>query len=165
MQSYPGEAISKDSEDRTPRANRPLPVWGERQVENHPLLGSCKQINQQWTVQYLRLNVQDRTQFFKSLPDGEQAPATWLMSNWCPKGRELEAYFSGKFSANYLFPKICSFRAAESFCQSRSTPHNCFQCYEKWLAPPWYQNECFCLINSTFHCTNNFQKLTIEKSQ
>lgn len=48
MQSYPGEAISKDGDkDRIPGANRPLSVWGERQVEDHSLLGSCKQINQQ----------------------------------------------------------------------------------------------------------------------
>lgn len=48
MQSYPGEAISKDGDkDSSPGANRSLSVWGERQVEDHPLLGSCKQINQQ----------------------------------------------------------------------------------------------------------------------
>lgn len=61
MQSYPGEAISKDGDkDRTPGANRPLSVWGERQVEDHSLLGSCKQINQQWTVQNLSLSVHNQ---------------------------------------------------------------------------------------------------------
>lgn len=62
MQSYPGEPISKDGDkDRTPGTNRHLSVWSERQVEDHPLLGSCKQINQQGTLQYLSLSVHDQT--------------------------------------------------------------------------------------------------------
>lgn len=47
-QSHPGEAISKNGDkDRTPGAKRPLSIWGKSQVEDHPLLGSCKQINHQ----------------------------------------------------------------------------------------------------------------------
>lgn len=76
-QSHPGEATSKNGDKaRTPGANRPPFVWGKRQVEDHPLLGSCKQINHQWTMQYLGLSVHDQTQFFKNF-------ARWRTSSCC----------------------------------------------------------------------------------
>lgn len=42
-------------------------------------------------MQCLSLSVHDQTQILKTFPDEEQAPAAWLMSNWCPKGKELKA--------------------------------------------------------------------------
>lgn len=104
-QSHPGEAISKNGDKaRTPGANRPLFVWGKRRVEDHPLLGSCKQINHQWTVQYLGLSVHDQTQFFKNF-------ARWRTSSCClacvqlvPQGEETR----GNISVGGFQPTIYS---------------------------------------------------------
>lgn len=160
MQSHPGKAISKDSDkDRTPGANRPLSVWGKRQVKDHPFLGSCKQVNQQGALQYLGLSVHEKKFFLKLLQMENKLLLPGSCPTGAPRGGNQRQCFTRKFSANHLFPRKHGFRAAENVCQCRSTLLNSFDHYEKCLAPPNYQNEDFCLLNPSFHCPHRFQKL------
>lgn len=76
-----------------------------------------------------------------------------------PRGGNRRQHSTRKRSARQLLPRKCSFRAAKTICQCRSTPLKSFHPYVERLVPLQRHNEDFCLLNPPFHCPNHFQEL------